>query len=365
MVEWTGVDIGEGTRGVSHGGYGPGTGGGDPFGGNPFGGDPFAPPGPTKPSPGPSGGKPTGSVPEVNTLATLAVVFAFVFAPAGAVLGHLGLAQIARTGQRGRDRALIGVTLSYVFIVVAVVAVVVSAVIGDDSAATTRVAETPTTTPVSTSTPPPSTTTSTTPPPPPPPPLVDAAGLPGLLLTVEEARAMSGDTGLGMISDPNTAPTLPSPDESVYEPQDCLPSFLAGATPAYQNSGFTAYYDTAPGNRDTLLQISQAVSTYADPAAAQRALSAYLATWNRCAGTVLSWKMMQERKTAPLNLAAPQDAGGGVSTLRNESGLDRIPYFRAIAAKDNVLVDVLVSGGDQPPALAADVVKRILEKIPG
>jgi hypothetical protein len=39
-----------------------------------------------------------------NTLATLSLVFAFLFAPVGAVLGHLGLSQIRRTGQRGRER---------------------------------------------------------------------------------------------------------------------------------------------------------------------------------------------------------------------------------------------------------------------
>jgi hypothetical protein len=64
---------------------------------------------------------------ETNTLATLSVVFAFVFAPAGVILGHLALSQIHETGDRGRDRALVGVTLSYVFITVAVVALVVSA----------------------------------------------------------------------------------------------------------------------------------------------------------------------------------------------------------------------------------------------
>lgn len=68
--------------------------------------------------------------PETNTLATLSVVFALVFAPVGAVLGHMGLSQIHRTGQRGRDRALIGLTLSYTVIVIAVVAVVVSTVTG-------------------------------------------------------------------------------------------------------------------------------------------------------------------------------------------------------------------------------------------
>ena len=60
----------------------------------------------------------------VNTFATLSLVFAFVFAPVGALLGHLGLAQIRRTGELGRDRALMGVALSYVFIALTVVALV-------------------------------------------------------------------------------------------------------------------------------------------------------------------------------------------------------------------------------------------------
>ncbi len=59
--------------------------------------------------------------PPVNTLATQSLVFAFVFPPVGAVLGHLALAQIRRTGELGRNRALAGVTLSYVFITLTVV----------------------------------------------------------------------------------------------------------------------------------------------------------------------------------------------------------------------------------------------------
>ncbi|WP_232073644.1 DUF4190 domain-containing protein [Mycobacterium stomatepiae] len=60
--------------------------------------------------------------PTVNTFATLSLVFAFVFAPVGAILGHLGLAQIRRTGELGRDRALVGLSLSYAFITLTVVA---------------------------------------------------------------------------------------------------------------------------------------------------------------------------------------------------------------------------------------------------
>jgi hypothetical protein len=93
----------------------------DPFGSEPFGSSPYGGQAPA-PAPAPSG--------EANTLATLSIVFAFVFAPVGAVLGHVALAQISRRGGRGRDRALIGLTLSYVFILFAVVALIVWLIIG-------------------------------------------------------------------------------------------------------------------------------------------------------------------------------------------------------------------------------------------
>jgi uncharacterized Tic20 family protein len=113
---------------MTDGGYGGGPAApseGDPLGGDPFVGDPFAV---GRPGAGASRTPaPTSQQQETNTLATLSVVFAFVFAPAGVILGHLALSQIHKTGDRGRDRALVGVTLSYVFITVAVVALVVAA----------------------------------------------------------------------------------------------------------------------------------------------------------------------------------------------------------------------------------------------
>ena len=99
--------------------------GGDPFGAGPFVGNPF-----TVGQPGDGGTRastPASRQQETNTLATLSVVFAFVCAPAGVILGHVALSQIHETGGRGRDRALVGVTLSYVFITAVVVALVVAA----------------------------------------------------------------------------------------------------------------------------------------------------------------------------------------------------------------------------------------------
>ncbi|MDH6196289.1 hypothetical protein M2272_002932 [Mycobacterium frederiksbergense] len=68
--------------------------------------------------------------PEVNTFATLSVVFAFVFAPAGAVLGHLALARIKRGHEPGRKRAVLGLTLSYAIMALTVIALVVWLILG-------------------------------------------------------------------------------------------------------------------------------------------------------------------------------------------------------------------------------------------
>jgi hypothetical protein len=103
---------------MTYGGYG----GGGAY--DPFGEGPFSPASPT--TQGPNRLLHQDPSPHnFNTAATLSLVFAFLFAPAGAVLGHVALGQIKHRPQPGRDRAVVGLTLSYVFIMVAVIAMVV------------------------------------------------------------------------------------------------------------------------------------------------------------------------------------------------------------------------------------------------
>ncbi|MGW8813071.1 DUF4190 domain-containing protein [Gordonia terrae] len=64
--------------------------------------------------------------PETSTLAVLALIGAFVFAPLGIVLGHLSLSEIKKTARPGRGLALAGLILGYLFTGFAVVAVVVT-----------------------------------------------------------------------------------------------------------------------------------------------------------------------------------------------------------------------------------------------
>ncbi|MEU8180186.1 DUF4190 domain-containing protein [Micromonospora sp. NPDC049044] len=60
-------------------------------------------------------GPPTGPGRGTNVLAILSLIFAFVFPPAGAVLGHLAKRQIRTSGEEGDQLATWGLILGYVF----------------------------------------------------------------------------------------------------------------------------------------------------------------------------------------------------------------------------------------------------------
>jgi len=114
----------------------------DPFGGTAFHGAVGTPVAGVAHPPSPSDGG-------AKTLATLSIVFAFVFAPVGAVLGHLALSQIKHRPQPGRDRALVGLTLSYVLILFAIVGLLLWAITGqsDSSSPATETTTVPAQTP--------------------------------------------------------------------------------------------------------------------------------------------------------------------------------------------------------------------------
>jgi hypothetical protein len=73
-----------------------------PYGGQPYGGQQY-----------PAGGYPQS--PSTNVMAILSLVFAFVFAPVGIVLGHIAKKQIKERGEQGSGLATAGLVLSYIF----------------------------------------------------------------------------------------------------------------------------------------------------------------------------------------------------------------------------------------------------------
>src|ERR671916_567915 len=101
---------------------------GSPASGAPSSGQPYPPPygDPGKGQPyaqqygaQPYGGQPSpppyAPVASTNTMAILALVFAFIFAPAAIVLGHIAKKQIRQTGEQGEGLATAGLWLGYIF----------------------------------------------------------------------------------------------------------------------------------------------------------------------------------------------------------------------------------------------------------
>ena len=62
---------------------------------------------------------------QTNTMAIVALVTSFVFAPLGIVFGHIALSQIKRGGEEGRGLAIAGLVIGYVFTVMGIVFVVI------------------------------------------------------------------------------------------------------------------------------------------------------------------------------------------------------------------------------------------------
>jgi hypothetical protein len=285
-------------------------------------------------------------------LATLSVVFAFVFAPVGAVLGHLARSQIRRSGQDGAARALVGLTLSYVVIVVSVAAVVVWAVVGtgDRSAA------------VGTS--PPASAPLTTTRPPPPPPLVDAAGLPALLPSLDEIRDIMKSPDL-VVSKTWTELEVPDPAKNIYAPAECLSAMIGGEAPTYEGSGFHAYFGLS--QQDSAHAVDDAVATFDNAAAASAFVSKTVDQWRVCAGKKLAWAEPQEHRYSLWALGEPVESGG-VTTIRDVNGQNRTvaTAVRAVAAKANVAVDIqVVVSGELSDEAATTIATRILDRIPG
>jgi eukaryotic-like serine/threonine-protein kinase len=319
----------------------------DPFGRNPFNYDPFGGL-PYGPAAEPLEDYPEPVEPPVNAFATLSLVFAFVFAPAGAILGHLGLAQIRRTGEGGRQRALVGVALSYAFIALAVIALVgwaaVTAVRSNQHPATTGASA------------------------PPPAPTVAPVDLGGLLPGLPDVRRITGDQHL--TAGKTWDRIADNSREGHIDRPECWGVIGPGGSDAYQMQAVfgyraTEFIDTSdPANAQ---QLVAAVAAFREPAAAQKQLSELLSAWRQCVGEVKV--TLPSGQILTFAVGVPTEAGNGITTIEVETkGLRR--SVRAVAAKANVVVDVNLSSAATGTSTdrakpAVGIANYVLGKIPG
>ena len=255
---------------------------------------------------------------EANVLATLSVVFAFVFAPAGAILGHLALSQIRQpVNGGGGGRVLVVVLSAEVVVGVAVRIEVVS----DD----------------------------------------------GLLPSLDEVKNISGDKNLKAENPIHKLEPL-DPKDGTYDRPECAVTTAVGIPDEYAVpvAGFamTGFFDLAdPRNPRGSVQ---GVAAIHDATEAQTQLTNLQAAWRRCGGsTTVKLTYGDTGRTVPFSIGVPADAGNGIITLDISSST--VHFVRAIAAKANVFIEVRASSTvtDRAHQAGMDVVNYILGKIPG
>jgi hypothetical protein len=332
----------------------------EPFSYDPLGRAPYAEP-PAGPPPGPPGfmpPRPPPHRPPVNTFATLSLVFAFVFAPVGAVLGHLGLSQIRRTGELGRDRALVGLSLSYAFIVLTVVALTGWATLTTLEVTRSNQATAPATTgaPV---------TTSESP----PPPKVAPDDVIKLLPKLDALKGLTNDQNLeaGQTWD---RPSKSDTDATIDRTQ-CWGSVMPGAPEAYDLTTMLRYRAEAFSDTQTLLksiQVIQAAMAFRDSPTAQAQVTNLVDGWRQCGGVPVTLTA-PGGPTYTLSLSPPADAGNGITTMDLAPKGLKVRFVRAAAAKANVVVDLYVvslgtTDASGPRQTAVSIANYILNKIP-
>jgi PknH-like protein/uncharacterized protein DUF4190 len=283
---------------------------------------------------------------KTNTFATLSVVFAFLFAPAGVVIGHLGLAQIRRTGQRGHDRAVIGLTLSYAFILIAVAALVIWTVVGRQPQQSSTVAATPA----------PATSSATA-----DERLVTAAQLPKLLLSIDEVKQAVNAPNLAKVEDGSGL----SGDQGVNAtPRECISSLFGGGASAYQRTAARGTFTRAitGDGKDGVILLNETMATFENTAAATQLVSLVVGQWRGCAGKSVT--LIADGNPLTLDVGEPIQQGN-VMVLRNtlRGGVTGFSSDRVIAAKANAVIDLDAQGYDLGDSLQT-IADRILERVP-
>jgi eukaryotic-like serine/threonine-protein kinase len=283
----------------------------------------------------------------INAFATLSVVFAFLFAPVGAVLGHLGLSQIRRTGERGRERALIGLTLSYAFTLIAVAVLVIWTVVGTRPGRSSTVATSP---------PAPTSSVSSVP----EQPLVTAAQLPKLLLSIDEVKHAVNAPNLAKVDD---AAALIGTEGFTVTPPECLSALFASTKQAYLHSPVRGIFSRAitGDGHEGMVILNETMTTFESMSAATSLVSQLIGEWQGCAGKSVT--VAGQGNTITLDVGQPVE-NGTVLTLKNslEGSLPGFSSDRAIVAKANVVIDLDAQGfamGDGLKTLADQILARV------
>ena len=202
-----------------------------------------------------------------------------------------------------------------------------------------------------------------------PAPIVMPSDLHGLLPTLEDVKTFMGIEDL-VAQQPTLQPSQNR--NSPVDRKECWPLFAGGEPNSYDMKPVIGYYASTmaePRNGPSLQNMGAVVVAFHDAAAAAQQLANSASTWRQCGGSSMTLLGSGASKPVQVAMSVPDIVENGITTmvLTVQGPVLRARDDRAIAAKNNVVVDVNVNmvNTDRGQQAALDITNYILGKITG
>ncbi len=173
---------------------------------------------------------------------------------------------------------------------------------------------------------------------------VSVSEMPGLLMPVRDITVQLGmtDPVVGAISSTTTAGASPLANN------ECVSAWAPAQDTVYAGSGFTGIAvqlvsDAAPSV--SVDQLTQAVATFSDAAGAKQFVAEQVQRWEHCSEQQLAFNLPGKPPAqVTFGSASKSEEGYEAMTHRTDSDPPDRQCERAIAARGNVVIDILACG---------------------
>ncbi|CAJ1506909.1 sensor domain-containing protein [[Mycobacterium] burgundiense] len=190
---------------------------------------------------------------------------------------------------------------------------------------------------------------------------VPVAALSGLLLNLPEAAAVVGSATMAGSVDSGERIYEAMADEPLVD-NDCI-ALYSGKLLAYRGSGFTASRQQFLTGDAPRRKLVQTVVSFADPAAAQRHVSATRAKWDGCANRTVNLAVVGATAGEYWAVQNVTEDAGILSTTTIEEAGDGWLCRNALAARNNIVLDFAICGTDVPESAVPAFVDKVAGKI--
>lgn len=202
-----------------------------------------------------------------------------------------------------------------------------------------------------------STTTTTTSP---APKAVAPAGLPGLLLSVDDIKSVLPAPTLAVKHSDTKPVTYP---QMRHDPPQCTSAVYAGLAQTLGGSGYRAFFGVVMAGTPTILPtVNETVTAFDTDSAAARYATRVAQQWRGCSDKQLV-ETNPKGQTVTWDIGVVVDTGRVSAVRASVHSGPVVSSLRLVSAKANVVVDLEVVGaglGEQPRT----IMDRILARIP-